>query len=119
MIDVFISCGDQTTTWFPSTPKGEIASNMMQYVVLDGNLLDEVVLDGNLLDEFHFDSKLFIKDVKMMFLQVNSDVTEKGIPVSAREMKQEIFLNVYAGLMKAPCKHTLLGIQATRVYIQN
>ena len=43
---------------------------------------------------------LFVKDVKMMFLQVSSDVTEKGIPVSAREMKQEIFLNVYAGLMK-------------------
>ena len=60
-------------------------------------------------------SNVFVKDVKMMFLQVSSDVTEKGILVSAREMKQEIFLNVYAGLMKA--MYMPLGIQATRVYI--
>ena len=44
---------------------------------------------------------LCVKDVKMMFLQVSSDVTEKGILVSVRKMKQEIFINVYAGLMKA------------------
>ena len=68
MIDVYISCGDQTPTWFPSSPKGEIVGNMMQYVVLDGNLLDYVVLDGNLLMSCHFDSKIFVKDVKMMIL---------------------------------------------------
>ena len=50
---------------------------MMHYVVLDGNLLDEVVLDGNLLDELHFDSNLFVKDVKMMYLQISSEVAEK------------------------------------------
>ena len=33
----------------PSSPKGEIVGNMMQYVVLDGNPLDEG--DGNLLNE--------------------------------------------------------------------
>ena len=54
-----------------------------------------------------------------MFLQVSSDVTEKGIIVSAREMKHEVFLNVYTSLMKATRVHTLLGIQATRIYIQN
>ena len=54
---MFICCGDQTTSWLPSSPKGEIVGNMMQYVVLDGNLLDEVVLDGNLLDEFPFDKQ--------------------------------------------------------------
>ena len=78
-----------------------IVDNMMQYVVLDGNLLDEVVVDGNLLMSCLLISNLFVKDVKIMFLQVSSDVTEKQIPVGAREMKQEIFLNVYAGLMKA------------------
>ena len=67
--------------------KRDIVGNMMQYVVLDGNLHDEVFLDGNLLDEFPFDSNLFVKDVKMMFLQVSSDVIEKGILVIAREMK--------------------------------
>ena len=48
---------DQTPSWFPSSPKGEIVGNMLQYVVLDGNLLDEVVLDGNLLDQLPFDKK--------------------------------------------------------------
>ena len=62
-----------------------------------------VVLDGNLLYELPFDSNLFVKDVKMMFLQVISDVKKKGIPVSARKMKQEIFFNLYAGLMKGTC----------------
>ena len=100
MINVSICCGDQTPSWLPSSPKGEIVGNMMQYVVLDGNLLDEFVLDGNLLDELPFDSNLFVKYVKMMFLQVSLDVTAKGIPISAKEMKHEIFLNVYAGLMK-------------------
>ena len=63
---------------------------MMQYVVFDGNLLDELPFDSNLL----------AKAVKMMFLPVNSDVWEKGIPISAGEMKQEIFLNVHVGFMK-------------------
>ena len=49
MLNVSIYCGDQTPSWLPSIPKGEIVGNMMQYVVLDSNLLDEVVLDGNLL----------------------------------------------------------------------
>ena len=43
---------------------------------------------------------LCVKDVKMMILQVSSDVTQKGIPVSATETKQEIFLNVYISFMK-------------------
>ena len=77
MINVFICCGDQTPSWFPSSPKGEIVGNMMKCVVLDCNLLDEVVLDGNLLDELPFDSNLFVKDVKMMYLQSSSEVTEK------------------------------------------
>ena len=49
----------------------------------------------------HFDSNLFFKDVKMMILQVSSDVTETGILVSAREMINIRCHNVYAGLMKA------------------
>ena len=80
---------------------------MMQCVILDGNLLDEVVLDGNLLDELPFHSNLCVKDVKMMYLQISSDVTEKGIPVSATEMINIRCHTVYAGLMKA-----------TRIYIQ-
>ena len=47
IFNVSICCGDQTPSWLPSSPKGEIVGNMMQCVVLDGNLLDEVVLDGN------------------------------------------------------------------------
>ena len=47
IINVSICCGDQTPSWLPSSPKGEIVGNMMKYVVLDGNLLDEVVLDRN------------------------------------------------------------------------
>ena len=38
MINVSIYCGDQTPSWFPSSPKGEIIGNMMQYVVLDGKI---------------------------------------------------------------------------------
>ena len=71
MINVYIYCGDQTPSWFPSSPKGEIVGNMMQYVVLDGNLLDEVILDGNLLDDLPSDNNLFVKYVKMMFLLVS------------------------------------------------
>ena len=54
-----------------------------------------------------------------MFLPVSLDVTEKGIPLSAREMKKVIFHNLYAGLMKATRVHTQVGIQETRIYIQN
>ena len=68
-----ICCGYQTPSWLPSSPKGEIVGNMMQYVVLYGNLL------------------------------MSSDVTVKGIPVSAREMKNIRCHNVYAGLMKETC----------------
>ena len=45
MINVFICHGIQTPSWFPSSPKGEIVGNMLQYVVLDGNLLDELPFD--------------------------------------------------------------------------
>ena len=49
MLNVSICCDhDQTPSWLPSSPKGEIVGNMMQSVVLDGNPLDED--DGNLLD---------------------------------------------------------------------
>ena len=49
MLNVSICCGDQTPSWLPSSPKGEIVGNMMQSVVLDGNLLDNI--DGNLFDD--------------------------------------------------------------------
>ena len=68
---------------------------MMQSVVLDGNLLDEAVLDGNLLDEFPFDRKLFVKYVRIMYLQISSNVTKKIILVCAREMINIICHNVY------------------------
>ena len=67
---VSICCGDQTPSWLPSSPKGEIVGIMMQCVVLDGNLLDEVVLVGNLLDEFPMIRNLCIKYVRMMYLCV-------------------------------------------------
>ena len=111
MINVFIccgDCGDQTPSWFPSSPKGEIVGNMMQCVVLDGNLLDEVVLDGNLLDEvfldrnllneFPFDRNLCVNDVNMMYLQSSSEVTEKEIHICARAMMKMICHKAYAGL---------------------
>ena len=43
IFNVSIYFGDQTPSWLPSSPKGEILGNMMQCVVLDGNLLDEVI----------------------------------------------------------------------------
>ena len=52
MFNVSICC-DQTPSWLPSSPKGEIVGNMMQCVVLNGNPLDED--DGNLLDEVVLD----------------------------------------------------------------
>ena len=59
VLNVSICYGDQTPSWLPSSPKGEIFGNMMQSVVLYGNLLDEFVLDlMNLLN-----------DVNMMYLQ--------------------------------------------------
>ena len=49
---VSICYSDQTPSWLPSSPKGEIVGNMMQSVVLDGNPLDRVLfLNGNPLDE--------------------------------------------------------------------
>ena len=66
--------------------------------VLDGNLLDEVFLDGNLIDELPMIRNLCVKDVRMMYLQIISDVTEKIIPASAREMINIICHNVYASL---------------------
>ena len=98
MINVFISYGDQTPSWLPSSPKGEIFGNMMQCVVLDGNLLDEFFLDGNLLDESHFDRNLCVNDVNMMYLQSSSEVTEKGIHVCARAMMKMICHKAYVGL---------------------
>ena len=53
---VSICCGNQTPSWLPSSPKGEIVGNMMQSVVLDGNPPDEVMLD--LMD--------LVKDVNLM-----------------------------------------------------
>ena len=41
MLNVSIFCGNQTPSWLPSSPKGEIVGNMMPSVVLDGNPLDE------------------------------------------------------------------------------
>ena len=49
ILNVSISCSDQTPSWLPSSPKGEIVGNMMLNVVLDGNPLDED--NGNLFDE--------------------------------------------------------------------
>ena len=86
----------------------KIVGNMMQFVVLDGNLLDEVGLDGNLLDELPMISNLCAKDVRMMYLQISSDVTEKTFPVSARKMINIIFHNVYATFVKATRIYTLL-----------
>ena len=45
---------NQTQSWLPSSPKGEIVGNMMQNVVLDGNPLDED--NGNLLNEVVLDA---------------------------------------------------------------
>ena len=52
ILNVSICCIDQTPSWLPSSPKGEIVGNMMQSVVLDGNPFDRVLsLNGNPLDE--------------------------------------------------------------------
>ena len=75
------------------------AGNMMQCVVLDGNLLDEDVLDGNLLDEFPLNSNLCVNNVNMTYLQSSSEVTEKGIHVSARAMMKMICHKAYAGFL--------------------
>ena len=42
------------------------------------------------------DSNLCVKDVRMMYLQFSSDVTEKIIPVNSGEMINIICHNVYA-----------------------
>ena len=68
ILKVSICCSDQTPSWLPSSPKGEIVGNMMLSVVLDGNPLDEDngnPLDednGNLLDEVILD----LMDLLMM-----------------------------------------------------
>ena len=70
-----ISCDDQTPSWLPSSPKGEIVGNMMQSVVLDGNPLNEdedmrmlagVVLDGNPPDEVILDLMDLVNDVNLI-----------------------------------------------------
>ena len=72
---VLICCGNQTPSWLPSSPKGEIVGNMMQSVVLDGNPLNEdedmrlltcVVLDGNPPDEVILDLMDLVNDVNLM-----------------------------------------------------
>ena len=50
---------------------------MMQCVVFDGNLLEEVILDGNLLDELPMIRKICVKYVRMMYLQISSEVTKE------------------------------------------
>ena len=45
ILNVPIFCGNQTPSWLPSSPNGEIVGNMMQSVVLDGNPPDEVIID--------------------------------------------------------------------------
>ena len=77
--NVPICCGNQTPSWLPSSPKGEIVGNMMQSVVLDGNPLNEdedmrlltcVVLDGNPPDEFILQHVLNL-DEKSMSLGIH------------------------------------------------
>ena len=60
MLNVSISCSDQTPSWLPSSPKGDIVGNMMLSVVLDGSPLNED--NGNLLDEVILD----LMDLLMM-----------------------------------------------------
>ena len=86
IINVSICCNDQTPSWLPSSPKGEIVGNMMQSVVIDGNLLDEVVLDGN--------------DVNLMYLQINSEVAEERNLESARIMLNKVCHNAYVDFLK-------------------
>ena len=72
IFNVPICCGDQTPSWLPSSPKGDIVGNMTQSVVLDGSPLNEdedmrlqtcVVLDGNPPDEFILDVMDLVNDV--------------------------------------------------------
>ena len=53
-----------------------------------------------ILDELPMISNLCAKDVRMMYLQISSDVTEKRIPLSAREMINIICHNLYATFVK-------------------
>ena len=75
ILNVPICCGNQTPSWFTSSPKGEIVGNMMQSVVLDGNPLNEdedirllicVVLDVKPPDEVIPDLKDLVNDVNLM-----------------------------------------------------
>ena len=72
---VSICYGNQTPSWLPSSPKGEIIGNMMQSVVLDGNPLNEDedmrlltcdVLDGKPPDEVILDLMDLVNDVNLM-----------------------------------------------------
>ena len=67
VLNVSICYGDQTPSWLPSSPKGDIVGNMMQSVVLFGNPLDED--NGNLVDEFVLDLMNLLNDVNLMYLQ--------------------------------------------------
>ena len=75
ILNVSICCGNQTPSWLPSSPKGEIVGNMIQSVVLDGNPLNEeedmrllscAVLDGNPPDEVILDLMDLVNDVNLM-----------------------------------------------------
>ena len=75
IINVSICFGDQTPSWLPSSPKGEIVGNMMQDVVLDGNPLNEdedirlmtcVVLDGKPSNEVMLDLMDLVNDVNLI-----------------------------------------------------
>ena len=61
-----------------------------------------------MLDELPMIINLCVKDVRMMYLQISSDVTEKTIPISARKMINIICHNVYATFVKATRIYTLL-----------
>ena len=79
-----------------------------------------VVLDGNLLDEFPFDSNLFVKDVKLMYLQVSSNVTEKGIPISGRGRNDEGKVSRNICRFDEGNPHIPAGsMKPSHVYIQN
>ena len=54
-------------------------------------MMQSVFLDGNLLDEF-------INDENLMYLQRSSEVLEKQISVSAREMINKTCHKAYTGL---------------------
>ena len=79
IVNVPICCSNQTPSWLPSSPKGEIVGNMMQCVVLDGNPLNEdedmrlltcVVLDGKPPDEVIPDLMDLVNDENLILNDV-------------------------------------------------